>query len=130
MVTAAAALDTGRFTPDSPFYDPGYCEEYGKQVRNAGNPEAPETFGHVNLSTGFQHSINSVFCNVGKALGAGSRARLRETLRLLFPAAARVAGERARGEWVCTTTAVSSIRSIRIRRSTQAVLRSVRSGLP
>ena len=27
MVTAAAALDTGRFTPDSPFYDPGYCEQ-------------------------------------------------------------------------------------------------------
>ena len=71
MVTAAAALDTGRFTPDSPFYDPGYCEEYGKRVRNAGNPEAPETFGHVNLSTGFEHSINSVFCNVGKTLGAG-----------------------------------------------------------
>jgi peptidoglycan glycosyltransferase len=72
MVTAAAALDTGRFTPDSPFYDPGYCEEYGKRVRNAGNPEAPETFGHVNLSTGFKLSINSVFCNVGKALGAGT----------------------------------------------------------
>ena len=72
MVTAAAALDTGRFTPTSPFYDPGYCEEYGKRVRNAGNPEAPETFGHVNLSTGFEHSINSVFCNVGKALGAGT----------------------------------------------------------
>src|SRR6059036_811775 len=71
MITAAAALDTARFTPDSPFYDPGYCEEYGKHVRNAGNPEAPETFGHVNLSTGFEHSINSVFCNVGKALGAG-----------------------------------------------------------
>ena len=71
MVTAAAALDTGRFTPDSPFYDPGYCEEYGKQVRNAGNPEAPETFGHVNLTLGFQHSINSVFCNIGKTLGAG-----------------------------------------------------------
>jgi len=72
MITAAAALDTGRFTPDSHFYDPGYCEEYGKQVRNAGNPEAPETFGNVNLSTGFEHSINSVFCNVGKALGAGT----------------------------------------------------------
>jgi peptidoglycan glycosyltransferase len=72
MVTAAAALDTGRFTPSSPFYDPGYCVEYGKQVRNAGNPEAPETFGNVNLSTGFEHSINSVFCNVGKALGAGT----------------------------------------------------------
>jgi penicillin-binding protein A len=72
MVTAAAALDTGRFTPDSPFYDPGYCVEYGKRVRNAGNPEAPETFGNVNLTTGFEHSINSVFCNVGKALGAGT----------------------------------------------------------
>jgi peptidoglycan glycosyltransferase len=72
MITAAAALDTGRFTPDSHFNDPGYCEEYGKQVRNAGNPEAPETFGSVNLAFGFEHSINSVFCNVGKALGAGT----------------------------------------------------------
>jgi penicillin-binding protein A len=72
MVTASAALDTGRFTPSSPFYDPGYCIEYGKQVRNAGNPEAPETFGNVNLSTGFEHSINSVFCNIGKTLGAGT----------------------------------------------------------
>jgi penicillin-binding protein A len=72
MITASAALDTGRFTPDSPFDDPGYCIEYGKKVRNAGNPEAPETFGHVNLATGFEHSINSVFCNVGKALGAGT----------------------------------------------------------
>jgi penicillin-binding protein A len=72
MVTAAAALDTGRFTPNSHFYDPGYCEEYGKQVRNAGNPEAPETFGNVNFDFAFQHSINSVFCNVGKTLGAGT----------------------------------------------------------
>src|SRR4030095_11446451 len=70
MVTAAAALDTGRFTPDSPFYDPGYCVEYGQRVRNAGNPEAPETFGSVDLTTGFEHSIHSVFCNIGKAVGA------------------------------------------------------------
>ena len=71
VVTATAALNSGRFTPDSTFYDPGYCEEYGKQVRNAGNPEAPESFGNVTLSTGLEHSINSVFCNVGKAIGAG-----------------------------------------------------------
>jgi peptidoglycan glycosyltransferase len=50
MITASAALDTGRFTPDSRFNDPGYCIEYGKQVRNAGNPGAPETFGAVNLT--------------------------------------------------------------------------------
>jgi penicillin-binding protein A len=72
VVTATAALDTGRFTPDSPFYDPGYCEEYGKQVRNAGNPEAPETFGNVTFFLGLEHSINSVFCNIGKTIGAGT----------------------------------------------------------
>ena len=72
VVTAAAALDTGRFTPSSSFYDPGYCEEYGQRVRNAGNPEAPETFGNVSLFTGLQHSINSVFCNIGKTIGAAT----------------------------------------------------------
>jgi peptidoglycan glycosyltransferase len=71
VVTASAALDSGRFTPASRFFDPGYCIEYGKQVRNAGNPEAPETFGSVDLVTGLEHSINSVFCNIGKAIGAG-----------------------------------------------------------
>jgi peptidoglycan glycosyltransferase len=71
VVTATAALNSGRFTPSSQFYDPGYCEEYGKQVRNAGNPEAPEAFGSVSLFAGLEHSINSVFCNVGKTIGAG-----------------------------------------------------------
>jgi peptidoglycan glycosyltransferase len=72
IVTAAAALATKRFTPDSHFYDPGYCEEYGQRVRNAGNPEAPETFGSVDFNFAFEHSVNSVFCNVGKTLGAGT----------------------------------------------------------
>jgi penicillin-binding protein A len=72
IITAAAALDTRRFTPESQFYDPGYCEEYGQRVRNAGNPEAPETFGHVDFNFAFEHSVNSVFCNVGKTLGAGT----------------------------------------------------------
>jgi peptidoglycan glycosyltransferase len=72
VVTATAALNSGRFTPSSPFDDPGYCEEYGQRVRNAGNPEAPEAFGHVTLFQGLEHSINSVFCNVGKTIGAGA----------------------------------------------------------
>ena len=72
MVTAAAALDSGKFKPTSGFYDPGYCIDYDKPVSNAGNPDqgGTEVFGHVDLAEGFQHSINSVFCNVGKALGA------------------------------------------------------------
>jgi peptidoglycan glycosyltransferase len=72
MVTAAAALDTGAFTPSSTFYDPGYCTEYGQQVSNAGNPDqgGREVFGHLNLTTAFEHSVNSVFCNIGKQLGA------------------------------------------------------------
>jgi peptidoglycan glycosyltransferase len=78
MITAAAALDTGRFTPQSRFYDPGYCIEYGKQVRNAGNPEAPETFGNVDFDFAFEHSVNSVFCNIGKTLGAGTVLRYAE----------------------------------------------------
>jgi peptidoglycan glycosyltransferase len=73
VVTAAAALDTGRYTPDSSFYDPGYCEEYGRRISNAGNPETgPEQFGHVNFTTALEHSINAVFCNIGKAIGAGT----------------------------------------------------------
>jgi penicillin-binding protein A len=72
VVTASAALDTGRFTPDSTFFDPGYCVEYGKKVFNAGNPETgPESFGTVSLTTALQHSINAVFCKIGIALGAG-----------------------------------------------------------
>jgi len=71
MVTAAAALDSGAYTPSSPFSDPGYCIEYGQRVSNAGNPDqnGPEAFGNVSLAQGFEHSINSVFCNVGKHIG-------------------------------------------------------------
>ena len=71
MVTAAAALDSGAFTPTSGFNDPGYCVEYGKHVSNAGNPDqrGVEAYGHVTLAQGFEHSINSVFCNVGMKIG-------------------------------------------------------------
>ena len=69
VVTAAAALDSGRFTPDSSFDDPGYCIEYGKKVSNFADQSGPEVFGRVSLSTALQHSINAVFCEIGKALG-------------------------------------------------------------
>ncbi len=72
VVTASTALDSNRFSPDSTFEDPGYCIEYGKRVSNAASPDGPvEAFGTVTLAQGLQHSINSVFCNIGKALGGG-----------------------------------------------------------
>jgi peptidoglycan glycosyltransferase len=74
VITAAAALDTGAFTPTSGFNDPGYCEEYGKQISNAGNPDqgGREVFGHLDFSSALEHSVNSVFCNIGKQIGAGT----------------------------------------------------------
>ena len=65
-MTAAAALDSGRFTPSSTFFDPGYCIEYGDRVNNY---DTSSPFGTVTLAQAMQHSINSVFCNIGKALG-------------------------------------------------------------
>jgi peptidoglycan glycosyltransferase len=72
IITATAALESKLYTPSSSFYDPGYCTVYGKKVYNAGNPDqnGPESFGNVNLVTAFEHSINAVFCDIGKRLGA------------------------------------------------------------
>jgi penicillin-binding protein A len=70
VVTAAAALDTGIYTPQSQFVDPGYCIEYGQKVRNAGDPESPEQFGSLTFFQALEHSVNSVFCKVGIRLGA------------------------------------------------------------
>ncbi|MBD0348859.1 MAG: penicillin-binding protein 2 [Thermoleophilia bacterium] len=62
VVTAAAALDSGRFELDSTFNDPGYCIEYGDRVNNY---DTTRPFGTVNFLQAMQYSINSVFCNVG-----------------------------------------------------------------
>ena len=70
VVTAAAALESKKFTPDSIFTDPGYCIEYGKQVHNFADQNGPEVFGRIALKDALIHSVNSVFCNIGKELGA------------------------------------------------------------
>jgi peptidoglycan glycosyltransferase len=70
-VTAAAALDNNVYTPASRFDDPGYCVEYGQKVSNALNPDqTAESYGNVDFMQAYQHSINAVFCNIGKTLGA------------------------------------------------------------
>jgi penicillin-binding protein A len=67
VVTAAAALDSGRWKPDSDFVDPGYCEVYGKRVNNY---DTTRPFGRLDLNEALVNSVNSVFCNIGKEVGA------------------------------------------------------------
>ena len=71
VVTAAAALDTGRINPSTTFRDPGYCIEYGERVYNYADQSGPNVFGTVTFAQALQNSINSVFCEVGKRLGPG-----------------------------------------------------------
>ena len=67
VVTAAAAIDSGKYTPTSKFVDPGYCEVYGKRVNNY---DTTSPFGELNLRDALRYSVNSVFCNIGKDLGS------------------------------------------------------------
>ncbi len=70
IVTAAAALDTGTYTPESEFDDPGFCTLFGDRVFNFSDQGTPAGFGRVTLADAVENSINSVFCNIGKELGA------------------------------------------------------------
>ncbi len=67
VITAAAALESRRFTPRSQFTDPGYCLVYGRRVNNF---DTSRPFGRIDLETALVHSVNSVFCNIGKSLRA------------------------------------------------------------
>ena len=67
VVTAAAALESEKYTPESTFVDPGYCTVYGKRVNNF---DTSRPFGTIDLTSALAYSVNSVFCNIGKKLGA------------------------------------------------------------
>jgi penicillin-binding protein A len=69
VVTAAAALDSGKVQPSTTFVDKGYCVEYGKKVFNFADQSGPEVFGTVTFAEALEHSINAVFCDVGKKIG-------------------------------------------------------------
>ena len=69
VVTAVAALDSGRYSPASTFFDPGYCIEYGKKVFNYADQAGPHVYGTVDFGEAVENSINSAFCQMGKTLG-------------------------------------------------------------
>ncbi|MBA3383795.1 MAG: hypothetical protein H0T20_03975 [Actinobacteria bacterium] len=68
VVTAAAALESGKYTMETRKNDPGYCVEYGRRVNNY---DTTSPFGSVTLFQAIQYSINSYFCEIGKDLGPG-----------------------------------------------------------
>jgi peptidoglycan glycosyltransferase len=70
VITTAAALESGRYTPESAFDDPGYCVEYDKRVFNFADQSGPEVFGRLTLAQALENSVNSVFCEIGKELTA------------------------------------------------------------
>ncbi|MCS7006179.1 MAG: penicillin-binding protein 2 [Gaiellaceae bacterium] len=79
VVTAAAALESGRYEPTSTFFDPGYCTVYGRRVSNF---DTTRPFGTITLESALVYSVNSVFCNIGLELGA--KAILRQARRFGF----------------------------------------------
>jgi peptidoglycan glycosyltransferase len=67
VITASAALESKKYTPESTFVDPGYCTVYGKRVNNF---DTSRPFGTIDLTSALAYSVNSVFCNIGLKLGA------------------------------------------------------------
>jgi peptidoglycan glycosyltransferase len=65
VVTAAAALDSGEFTPETTLSGQTGIEIGGVPLENAGG----ETFGDISLDTALTHSVNTYFAQVGEKLG-------------------------------------------------------------
>jgi peptidoglycan glycosyltransferase len=71
VVTAAAALDTGRFTPQSVLSGKSPRVIGGVPLSNFGN----EQFGAITLTTALTHSVNTVWGQVGEKLGKSTMYR-------------------------------------------------------
>jgi peptidoglycan glycosyltransferase len=68
VVTAAAALDSGEFTPDSVLSGRSPQTIGGVPLFNAGD----EQFGDIDMTTALTHSVNTYFAQVGEQLGTGT----------------------------------------------------------
>jgi penicillin-binding protein A len=66
LVTTAAALDTGKYTPDSVINGHGPIMVSGHPLQN----DSGEEYGDVTLRDALTNSINVVYAQVGEALGA------------------------------------------------------------
>jgi peptidoglycan glycosyltransferase len=70
VVTAAAALDSGDFTPDTKVSSKNGKKISGVPLNNFGN----EDFGDIDLTTALTKSVNTVWAEVGERLGKNTMA--------------------------------------------------------
>ena len=71
VVTTAAALDTGKYTPNSFINGRDNIPISGVPLHNFGN----ETFGAISLTDALTHSVNTVYGQVGERLGKSTMLR-------------------------------------------------------
>jgi peptidoglycan glycosyltransferase len=68
VVTATAAIDTGKYTPDSVIDGHSPINVQGIPLANAGG----EQFGPITLTDALTNSVNTVFAQVGEKLGTAT----------------------------------------------------------
>jgi penicillin-binding protein A len=68
VVTATAALDTGKFTPDSVVNGSSPINIEGVPLSNSGG----ESFGPISLTDALTNSVNTVWAQVGEKLGTAT----------------------------------------------------------
>ncbi len=86
VVTATAAIDTGRFTPQSTVNGRNEIPISGVPLKNDEN----ESFGPITLTEALAHSVNTVWAQVAEQVGKPDDGALHEPLRLRPQAPARL----------------------------------------
>jgi peptidoglycan glycosyltransferase len=71
VVTAIAAMDSGRFTPNSTVSGKNLKPISGVPLRNFGN----ENFGEITLTDALTHSVNTAWASIGEKLGKATMAK-------------------------------------------------------
>jgi penicillin-binding protein A len=74
VVTAAAALDSGKFTPDSVLNGDSPKDISGAPLSNSGG----SSFGDISLTTALTNSVNTVWAQVAQTVGQRTMAKYME----------------------------------------------------
>jgi peptidoglycan glycosyltransferase len=106
VVTAIAAIDSGRYTPDSRING-----RNGKRISGVPlNNDAGESFGDITLTEALTHSVNTVFGEIGEKVGKATMKKYMDRLgfgrpvEVDLPRDERAAsGERQRGHIIPAT---------------------------